>query len=291
MSSWSKIIAVLWLRYPNFSVLEFESMVQLVEASDSPESILELPLSPTFKKHLRQRSPWWKYAHEDLQEIERLGIKTIVWSDPHYPHQLRDLETPPIMLTCLGDLPSPESFKFISIVGSRNPHVNSLDWLRQEVSPLLKEDICIVSGGARGIDSAAHHLACSFKKPTIVILPAGLEAPYPASWKERISDVLRYGGCFLSEFYPHQEMKKHYFYQRNRLIAAFSPVVFIVECRRRSGTWMTSQHAISLHRTVVTLPASPLEECFRGNLDLLYDGAIPLRDGYDLLGALSICSK
>lgn len=198
-----------------------------------------------------------------------------------YPLALRDLENPPPVLSVEGGLDF-ESRPVLGIVGARDSSVMSESWMRRYL-PALAKDVLIVSGGARGIDELAHHIAINEKQPTAVVLPSALDRPYPVDWKTRKHSVLRYGGCLVSEYQLGTPIRRWHFEKRNRLIAALSDVVLVVEARRRSGSGITARHAGGMGRVVATLPWFPSDP--RGELcnDLIISrDAIPVRDTAEL---------
>lgn len=197
-----------------------------------------------------------------------------------YPRALLDLADPPAVLTVCGTVSFDEK-PVLGIVGSRESSLQAESWMRAYL-PELARDIVIVSGGARGIDELAHRIAILNGAPTAVVLPSALDCPYPSNWGSRKSEVLKAGGCFLSEFESGTRVRPWHFEKRNRLIAALSDVLLVVEARMRSGTAITARHARELGRTVATLPWFPGDP--RGEFcnQLLFEGAMPVRNAADL---------
>ena len=127
-----------------------------------------------------------------------------------------------------------------------------------------------------------HSVSLQVGRPTISILPSGLGRCYPQKMKNWIPHILAAGGAIMSSFAPQYPVYKSSFYKRNLLIAGISEATFIVEARRKSGSLLTAQHALRLGKSIASLPASPLDIKALGGLDLLYDGAIMVRDEKDL---------
>jgi len=223
------------------------------------------------------------FSEQEKSWCEKSKVKVATPSDPDYPNAFRDLTFRPHVLTYIGHPVWNESF-CISIVGSRNPSQQALNWMDTELIRLmLRRKFCIVSGGARGIDLKAHQLALRNKCPTIAFLPAGLMKVYPSSLESWIEPIVEGGGAVVSQFSPSLAMQKRFFLDRNRLIAAISPVTLVIEAKRRSGTYMTASRALELDRTVAVLPSFP-SEAGLGGLDLIMSGGtFPIRDAYDLL--------
>jgi DNA processing protein len=171
----------------------------------------------------------------------------------------------------------------LGVVGSRKMSSLTKEWMDQELLPFLnRNDVSVISGGARGVDQAAHLCALRAKKPTFVFLPSGLSEIYPRDMVEWKNQILNTGGAFLSEYWPNEKIKKHYFIERNRLIAAMSDFVLIAQGEKKSGTLLTAQWALDLGRDIGVLPGHPMDFHFSGNLHLMRSGVPPVVDSLDL---------
>jgi len=170
-------------------------------------------------------------------------------------------------------------------VGARKIHPLSRTWIEQELSDFLisKPNVVIVSGGAEGVDQCSHLLAVRHSRPTLVVLPCGLNQIFPKSLMGLKDQVIRSGGCFLTEFEYDQTVRKSFFFFRNRLIACFSLLTLVVQSERKSGTFLTVHHALQNGKTVVTIPSHPMLSEFSGNRHLMKEGAFFVADKNDLL--------
>ena len=173
----------------------------------------------------------------------------------------------------------------LAVVGSREPSQISLEWMEQTLRGFLLKmpEAVLVSGGARGIDQAAHRIAIRSGQPTVVFLPSGFDRLYPSQLRSWTDSILANGGVFVTEYAPEMEMRKSYFSERNRLISGISAATLIVEAKERSGTWLTARAAAEQGRPLFVVPAHPLENSFRGNLLLLSEGATPVMDAQELV--------
>lgn len=201
---------------------------------------------------------------------------------PDYPDRLLTTSLPPPLLCYRGE-PVWQTKEMISVVGSRDPMSDSLDWMRRHLLGFLKKvNVTIASGGARGIDLRAHELTLLADRPPVCFLPSGILKPYPQAHEPLFRRVLDSGGVLISGFAPDQAMQKGFFHIRNRWIAGISLVTIIIEAQRKSGSYLTAKLALEEGRAIATLPVSPMSVRGHGNLDLLYSGAQMLRDEQDL---------
>jgi DNA processing protein len=223
-----------------------------------------------------------QFNDEDLQWLKKNNSHLVLYDDPEYPKRLKFLENPPQALSVMGNIDVLNK-DCLSIVGSREPAIESVDWMETYVPEFIKVGIVVVSGGARGVDQRAHSIALRKKSPTIVVLPSGLQKLYPRDleyWKDM---VIANGGCFVSELRPSEQMKSHYFHERNRIVVGLSETLLLVEAKRRSGSSMTARLALENNRNLCIVPGSPSRPNWLGGLDYITDGAFWARDAGDVL--------
>lgn len=227
-------------------------------------------------------SDFFLISESDKKWCSENNVKITFPGQADYPSAFLNLSYRPAVLFYVGS-PVWMTHLLISVVGSRSPQISSVNWLEKLLSETLeKYNLGIVSGGAYGIDQKAHQMALRKERPTAVFLPSGLRNLYPSQLQEWVNPIVSSGGCFVSQFLPSQIMQKRYFRERNRLIAALSPVTLVVECRRRSGTLLTAKFALEFERKVRVMPTFPGESGM-GGLDLLCETpAQPIRDMMDL---------
>lgn len=223
-------------------------------------------------------------ARDDTRRWTERGYRLLLPGDPAWPAgPLTGISDPPRGLFAWG---APEILRapLLAVVGSRDVSRPTLAWLEGALAEFLREhpDANLVSGGARGVDQCAHRSALRQGRPTAVLLPGGFSRLYPGELARWSGEILRAGGCFLSEYAPPTLMRKSFFGERNRLISAFSRAVLIVEARRRSGTLLTAKAAAEQARAVFVVPGAPYDPQFAGSLDLLAEGATLVRDAQEL---------
>ncbi len=187
-----------------------------------------------------------------------------------YPVRLRDLSDAPDEIRIVGKLP--DLARAISIVGTRLADDEALDFTHSLARTLAFEGVVVISGGAVGIDRAAHEGALGGGGRTVVVLPIGFDQPYPDANHDLFERVVR-AGCLLTEVPDGTDMQKGRFLTRNRLVAALGRSTVVVQAPARSGALSTARCAKALGRRVFVTPASPWDPRGSGNLTLLRKGA------------------
>lgn len=236
----------------------------------------------------------FNFSGDELRAVWRRAEKLEVhWSYPglkDYPAGWSQMREPGPPLFCYKGRPVWTETPCISIVGSRTPMRDTCLWMQRELARFLDgNNYAVVSGGARGVDQWAHRIAMDSGRPTVCVFPSGLDRPYPFDSHPLFERILATGGAWISTFPLGAEMRKRFFLTRNRWIVGLSPVTFVVEANRRSGSSMTAKHALSEGREVCTLPVFPYSNQGLGNLDLLADNkAAMVRDHQDLQGIANL---
>lgn len=223
-------------------------------------------------------------AEKYIAELIKKEIRYTYPGELNYPAAFYKMIEPPLFLEYIGD-PVWMTHQIFSIVGSRKIHSFTERWLNSEIPLFLqnKPDVAIASGGAFGVDQCAHWIAVKSERPTVVILPCGVENLFPQNLNTLKKHVLATGGCFLSEFESHQDVRKHFFFFRNRLIAAIANITMVAQAEKRSGSFLTVHHALNNGKILITLPAHPMMTEFSGNQQLLSDGCHFVLTNKDLL--------
>jgi DNA processing protein len=206
--------------------------------------------------------------------------RTLFPSHPQWPRGLDDLDEPPAQLRVEGTVSRPPLA--IAIVGMRAADPEASLFTRRLAADLARAGCLIVSGGARGIDAAAHLGALDAEKPTWVVLPNGLNQPYPRTHAQLYARV-RETGALLTELDDPFEPIAFQFLRRNRLIAAMADAVVVVQAAERSGALSTAAHATELGRPLFACPAAPWDPRGGGVLGLLARGARQCTRAADVL--------
>lgn len=200
--------------------------------------------------------------------------------------ELLELPHPPSSISLIGDTALLEMPR-VAIVGTRTPTQYGIRIARALATQMADSGICVVSGMARGIDSAAHWGAVEAGGKTIGVLGTSVDVPYPAT-NRPLYDRLADDGLLVSEFADGRPAFKGCFPRRNRIIAGLSKVTIVVEAGRKSGALNTAMHAIELGRTVAAVPGNIDCPQASGSNQLLRDGAhliTSIADAMMLVGA------
>jgi DNA processing protein len=224
-----------------------------------------------------------------LAQLERMGAAAITYGDIAYPAFVEQLHDPPPALFVRGSPPEQDETR-VAVVGSRCASEYGLRIARTLAGDLARAGITVVSGLARGIDAAAHEAVLQAGGRTIAVLGSGLARPYPPEHVDLLERIVA-RGAVVSELPPDEPPRAYHFPRRNRIIAALSKAVVVVEAGRRSGALSTARHAADLGVDVLAVPGPVDQETSIGTLGLLRDGAGPVASIEDVLTALGFCRR
>ncbi len=206
----------------------------------------------------------------------------ICYGDDHYPNRLAEIENPPAVLYIDGVLPDIDNSIVIGIVGTRKASdyaIKATEVLSRGISEM---GAVVVSGGALGVDTAAHRAAILGGGKTVAVLGCGLGTKYLMENKP-LRDAVSKNGALVSEFPPFAKASKYTFPVRNRIISALSLGVLVVEAGVKSGSLITANYAAEQGRDVYAVPCSILEPEFTGTNKLIDDGATVVTKPADLI--------
>ena len=235
------------------------------------------------------------YALQTLSSADRVSSSEQRKADAHdvviltrwdsdYPQTLLDHPLPPPVLYCRGTIPSGPT---IGMVGARKCDGYGREVAGCFASQLARQGVIVVSGFAMGIDQAAHRGAVDGGGSTLAVLGCGIDVPYPSHSRELADDIAR-TGALLSEFPMGREPRAWNFPIRNRVIAAISAGVVVVQAKVRSGSLITAHAALELGRDVFAVPGRIFDELSLGVNGLLADGAVPANSVDDILSHLGM---
>ena len=201
----------------------------------------------------------------------------------YYPERLRNIDSPPKQIYCLGNLELLNYKNNIAIIGSRNCSLYGERAAKDFSFNLAKEGVCIVSGLARGIDSFSHIGALNANGTTIAVLGSGLDNIYPKENIKLVESIIKNNGLVISEYPLGTKPLKHHFPARNRIISGLSDGVLVIEARRNSGTNITVDFALEQGKDVFVIPGNIYSKTSDGTNYLITEGAIPVLSYKDIL--------
>ncbi len=202
-----------------------------------------------------------------------MKIKLISWKDPSYPKRLLDIIDSPVLLYVRGEI-KPKDTQALAIVGTRNPTIYGLTMSEQFSQRLAKEGFTILSGLARGIDTAAHRSAL-FSGRTIAVIGSGLADIYPRE-NSQLAEEIAQQGALISEFPMTTPPDRQNFPQRNRIVSAMSLGVLLIEAPLKSGAMITMERALLQKRQCFAIPGRIDTKDFQGNHSLIKSGKAQL---------------
>lgn len=221
-------------------------------------------------------------AQREIAQVDKFGATFISIAQGLYPRLLAELEDAPPLLIAKGNLNLLDG-QAVSIVGARNASAAACRFARGLAHDLGQHDLVVVSGLARGIDSAAHDGA--LESGTIGVIAGGIDVFYPPENQER-QNRLYERGLVLAEMPPGTEPRARHFPYRNRIIAGMSSGTVVVEAAPRSGSLITARLAAEAGREVMAVPGSPLDPRAQGCNQLIRDGATLVQNAADVVEAI-----
>jgi DNA processing protein len=222
-------------------------------------------------------------AHEVRRRAEKAGIHALAWCDPAFPSLLVAISDCPPVVWYRGDLTSLD-VPMIAIVGSRAASSVAVDTAARLAADLAARGVTVVSGLARGVDSAAHRGALTTGR-TIAVLGSGVDCIYPPEHKPLAAQIAE-AGLVVSEYPPGIPPLPHHFPLRNRLISGLSLAVVVIEASEKSGSLITAGCALEQGREVMAVPGNVLSGRNRGGHALLKDGAKIVETADDIVEGL-----
>jgi DNA processing protein len=220
-----------------------------------------------------------KQIDAEINAARDLGARFLFLDDPEYPALLAELGNPPPTLLWQGRLELLEQ-PTVAIVGARNASAAACRFASDLANSLAEAGVSIVSGLAKGIDTAAHR--GSLGKATIAVIAGGLDVFYPPE-NEELQRNIAERGLLLAEQPPGTEPRARHFPYRNRIIAGLSRGTVIIEAAPRSGSLITARLAAEAGRQVMAIPGSPLDPRSRGCNMLIREGATLVQSADDVL--------
>ena len=219
----------------------------------------------------------------EIERVARLGARHLFLGQGLYPPLLAEIETAPPALIVKGDLALLDR-SAVAMVGARNASAAACRFARQLALSLGEAGAVIVSGLARGIDSAAHD--GSLDTGTIAVIAGGIDVVYPPENEQR-QHAIAERGLLIAEQPPGVEPRARHFPYRNRIIAGLTHGTVVIEAAPKSGSLITARLAAECGREVMAVPGSPLDPRAQGCNHLIREGATLVQNAEDVLEAIS----
>ncbi len=228
-------------------------------------------------------------AQKEFELARRQNIRLLAFDDPEYPENLRAAEDAPPVIYVRGQINCLRQPLSLSIVGARNASLNGRKLASQISCELTSQGVMIVSGMARGIDTAAHKgamFALNRTGSTVAVLGTGIDIAYPAE-NQKLCEQIAGQGAVISEFPLGTEPSAGNFPRRNRIVSALTDGTLVVEASLHSGSLITARLALEQGRDVFAVPGFPTDERSAGPNKLIKDGAFLVENAEDILNVLS----
>ncbi len=214
-------------------------------------------------------------AESIFKKCQELGYKVYDISMPEYPQRLREIPDAPAVIYIKGELPDFENADTVSIVGTRRATVYGIRTSLSLGANLSKTGFVVVSGGALGIDCAAHRGVLQEKGTAVCVLGCGIDYDYLLENKE-LRNAIALTGALVSEYPPGTAATSHNFPQRNRIISALSDGVIVVEAPKKSGSMITVDFALKQGKDVFAVMGNVDSPYSAGSNQLIKEGAVPI---------------
>ncbi|OQM73220.1 DNA-processing protein DprA [Manganibacter manganicus] len=276
--SWLRLI-----RTPNVGPASFKALIDRFGSADTAlEMLPELMISGGANRIAR--IPSVAEAEAEMQIAARFGSRFVCIGEPGYPTLLESMDHPPPLLAIKGDN-TIGSVPAVSLVGARNASLAGIKMAGMLAREIGQKGYVVVSGLARGIDTAAHR--GSLTTGTVGVFAGGLDKPYPPENINLCDEIVENGGALISEMPFGWQARAQDFPRRNRLVAGMALGLVVVEAAKRSGSLISARLAGEMGRLVFAVPGSPLDPRAAGANSLLKDGAILVTETADVIDALA----
>ena len=267
----------------NLFINRFLAFILVNKMEFSSENLLLLLPKFIRQANMRHKALFWeKFRQLDLKHTRKcfLQFPSISILDHHYPMFLKESYNPPVLLFYQGDI-SLLRYEKLGFVGSRSCSMTGISSV-QKVIKELNNKFVIISGLARGIDTACHVSAIKNGGKTIAVIGTGLDVHYPKENKQ-LQTYISKNHLVLSEYSSGEQALKYHFPERNRVIAGLSRGVVVTEAKIRSGSLITCEYAMAEGRDVFAIPGDITDGRSDGCHRLIQQGAKLVYQGQDIL--------
>ncbi len=252
---------------------------KLVDHFGSPEAVFRASLTELESTGIQAVSAQsiatgksMELGREELARASDAGVAVVSMDDPRYPERLKEIYDPPLVLYVRGD-PELLAKPGIAVVGTRHPTPYGSGMAERLACDLAGQGLVIISGMARGVDTASHRGAISAKGKTVAVFGTGVDVIYPKENSRLSEQILAFGGALISEFPMASFAAPQNFPIRNRIISGMSVGVLVVEAAEYSGTRITARLALEQNRDVFAVPGNVTNKNSWGPNTLIKQGA------------------
>ncbi|MGH9141919.1 MAG: DNA-processing protein DprA [Vicinamibacterales bacterium] len=271
LSSWCWRVAADWLR-----------------RGDAPATVVQRLVAVSRQHGYSTAADLRSAAADAIRRANIASITPIPWSASEYPAALTTIADPPPVLWTRGHVHA-LSAPAVAIVGARAASHYGVAVAEQLAADLAARGLVIVSGLARGVDSAAHRGALAVGGVTVAVLGSGVDVVYPSE-HVRLAAAIDSTGAVISELVPGTRPQQWFFPLRNRIISGLSRAVVVIEASEKSGSLITARCALDQGRDVLAVPGNILSGRSRGAHALLRDGAKIVESADDILEELDMAT-
>ncbi|MBP6002149.1 MAG: DNA-processing protein DprA [Pyrinomonadaceae bacterium] len=266
---------------------------KLLERFGSPDAVFHarrtelesLRLKPETIESIMKRE-FHDRAVLELERVKALGGDVLILDDGSYPALLREIDDPPIVLYVKGDWQACFDQPGVGVIGSRMCSTYGENAAEMLARDLASRGLTVVSGLARGIDTAAHRGAIRGQGKTVAVIGTGIDNVYPRENNGLVREILASGGCIASQFPLGTPPLAENFPYRNRIISGLSHGVLIIEASERSGSLITARLAMEQNREVMAVPGNITSSNSFGTNYLIKSGAKLVQQWQDVVAEL-----
>jgi len=277
------------------SLLSIEKLTEnklyiLLEKFKSPDAIKNASIStliPLVGKDIAHRIHSLKIDDKIKRiynVVEKFNVKLVPYNSPIYPHWLKTIEHFPPILFIRGEIQA-EDENAIAVIGTRGATVYGKGIADQFAGEFAKTGITVVSGMARGIDTAAHRGALKNNGRTIAVFGCGVDICYPPENRDVLDEIIK-NGAVISEFTIGTPPLAQNFPKRNRIVSGLSKAVVAIEAKEKSGVMNTVNWALNQNKDVFAIPGNIYSKASSGTNRLIKEGAIPVTSAGEILECL-----
>ncbi len=283
-----------WLYFAAIKGLEPARRNLLLETLGSPEEIYKAP------EHVLRGIPLLEDHHisrilaernvdfeAEAERINDLGIRFISSDEEGFPERLTHIPDAPQFLFYKGELPK-ETEPAVAVIGSRKCSFYGREMCMEFSGRLAGAGIVIVSGMATGVDGFAHRGAMDVNGKTVAVLGCGVDICYPSMNRDIYDGICAGKGCVVSEYYPGEAPLPYYFPLRNRIISGLADILLVVEARKKSGTFITVDHALEQGKEIFAIPGRIGDKISDGCNSLIKNGAHLAAEPEDIIAELKV---